>query len=69
MVSAPRAGQGLTSARIRHYHHRVILQRCAGLGEASKADLARAVNLTNTAIGQIVSTCATRPRFSDWQAL
>ena len=55
MVSAPKAGQGLTSARIRHYHHRVILQRLRRLGEASKADLARAVHLTNTAIGQIVS--------------
>ena len=54
-MSAPKAGQGLTSARIRHYHHRVILQRLRRLGEASKADLARAVQLTNTAIGQIVT--------------
>src|SRR4051812_42421840 len=54
MGSAPKAGLGLTSARIRRYHHRIVLQRLRRLGEASKADLARAADLTNTAIGQIV---------------
>src|SRR5690242_19476948 len=54
MAGAPKAGLGLTSARIRHYHHRIVLQRLRRLGEASKADLARAAALTNTAIGQIV---------------
>jgi predicted NBD/HSP70 family sugar kinase len=49
------AERGLTSARIRHYHHRIVLQRLRRLREASKADLARAANLTNTAIGEIVS--------------
>jgi len=55
MVTAPRPRQGLTSARIRRYHHRVVLQSLRKLGEASKADLARAADLTNTAIGQIVA--------------
>jgi predicted NBD/HSP70 family sugar kinase len=55
MASAPMAERGLTSARIRHYHHRIVLQRLRRLREASKADLARAANLTNTAIGEIVS--------------
>lgn len=55
MTSASMAERGLTSARIRHYHHRIVLQRLRRLGEASKADLARAANLTNTAIGEIVS--------------
>ncbi|MDZ5449864.1 ROK family protein [Labrys sp. ZIDIC5] len=55
MAPASMAERGLTSARIRHYHHRVVLQRLRRLREASKADLARAANLTNTAIGEIVS--------------
>jgi predicted NBD/HSP70 family sugar kinase len=55
MAAAGIAGRGLTSARIRRYHHRIVLQRLRSLGEASKADLARAADLTNTAIGQIVT--------------
>ncbi|CAM5770374.1 transcriptional regulator [Labrys miyagiensis] len=55
MAPASSAERGLTSARIRHYHHRIVLQRLRRLREASKADLARAANLTNTAIGEIVS--------------
>jgi predicted NBD/HSP70 family sugar kinase len=55
MAPAPTAERGLTSARIRHYHHRIVLQRLRRLREASKADLARAANLTNTAIGEIVA--------------
>ena len=55
MAPASMAERGLTSARIRHYHHRIVLQRLRRLREASKADLARAANLTNTAIGEIVS--------------
>ena len=55
MASASLAGRGLTSAQLRHYHQRLVLQRLRRLGEASKADLARAADLTNTAIGQIVA--------------
>ncbi|MDQ0394622.1 ROK family protein [Labrys monachus] len=55
MASGPTAERGLTSARIRHYHYRIVLQRLRRLREASKADLARAANLTNTAIGEIVA--------------
>src|SRR5882724_9699476 len=55
MAAAALAGQGLTSAQIRHYHQRLVLQRLRRLGEASKADLARAADLTNTAVGQIVA--------------
>jgi predicted NBD/HSP70 family sugar kinase len=55
MATAPQPGRALTSARIRRYHYRVVLERLRRLGEASKADLARAAQLTNTAIGQIVA--------------
>jgi predicted NBD/HSP70 family sugar kinase len=48
------AGQGTLSSQIRHYNQRLILQRLRRLGEASKADLARAASLTNTAVGEIV---------------
>lgn len=55
MAQAPNTGHGLTSAQIRRYHHRIVLQRLRRLGEASKADLARAAALTNTAVGEIVA--------------
>ncbi|MFN8830820.1 MAG: ROK family protein [Labrys sp. (in: a-proteobacteria)] len=55
MATQPSTGHGLTSAQIRRYHHRIVLQRLRQLGEASKADLARAAALTNTAVGEIVS--------------
>lgn len=54
MANAQAGSAGLTSARIRRYHHRIVLQALRRLGEASKADLARAADLTNTAVGQIV---------------
>ena len=47
-------GQGGNSAVIRHYNERVILTALRRMGEASKADLARRVNLTQNAAGQIV---------------
>lgn len=47
-------GQGAVSALGRHDSQRLILQRLRRRGEASRADLARDVGLTHTAIGQIV---------------
>jgi predicted NBD/HSP70 family sugar kinase len=49
-----RVGQGASSVHIRHFNQRLILQRLRRLGEASRADLARAAQLTNTAVGQII---------------
>jgi predicted NBD/HSP70 family sugar kinase len=49
-----RVGQGASSVHIRHYNQRLILQRLRRLGEASRADLARAAALTNTAVGEII---------------
>ena len=54
-MSAGRAGQGTNSVQIRQYNQRLVLQRLRRLGQASKADLARAAGLTNTAVGQIVA--------------
>jgi predicted NBD/HSP70 family sugar kinase len=53
-MSTRRAGQGALSSQIRHFNQRLLLQRLRRLGEASKADLARAASLTNTAVGDIV---------------
>lgn len=39
---------------MRHFNQRLILQRLRRLGEASRADLARAAGLTNTAVGEII---------------
>lgn len=47
-------GQGGNSAVIREHNERVILTALRRMGEASKADLARRVNLTQNAAGQIV---------------
>jgi predicted NBD/HSP70 family sugar kinase len=49
-----RVGQGASSVHIRHYNQRLILQRLRRVGEASRADLARAAALTNTAVGEII---------------
>ena len=53
-MSTRRAGQGASSVHIRHFNQRLILQRLRRLGEASRADLARAAALTNTAVGEII---------------
>jgi predicted NBD/HSP70 family sugar kinase len=53
-VSRGAQGQGSNSANIRQFNERVILAALRRLGEASKADLARAAQLTNNAAGQIV---------------
>jgi predicted NBD/HSP70 family sugar kinase len=47
-------GQGTNSVVVRQFNERVILNELRRLGEASKADLARRVNLTQNAAGQIV---------------
>ena len=47
-------GQGSNSVIVRQFNERVILAALRRLGEASKADLARQVNLTQNAAGQIV---------------
>lgn len=49
-------GRGTNSVNLRHYHERILLQRLRRAGEASKADLARWAQLTNTAVGSIVQS-------------
>jgi predicted NBD/HSP70 family sugar kinase len=50
-----RTGRGTNSVQIRQYNQRLVLQRLRRLGQASKADLARAAALTDSAVGQIVA--------------
>ncbi|HYZ62932.1 MAG TPA: ROK family transcriptional regulator [Acetobacteraceae bacterium] len=47
-------GQGSNSVVVRQFNERVVLAALRRLGEASKADLARQVNITQNAAGQIV---------------
>ncbi|WP_029075663.1 ROK family transcriptional regulator [Kaistia adipata] len=53
-MERPGTGRGSNSAQLRRYNERLVLQRLRRAGEASKADLARAADLTNTAIGAII---------------
>ncbi len=53
-MSVRDGANGAVSALVRQDSQRLILQRLRRLGEASRADLARHVALTHTAIGQIV---------------
>ena len=53
-MSSTANGQGSNSAVVRQFNERVILTALRRLGEASKADLARQVNLTQNTTGQIV---------------
>jgi predicted NBD/HSP70 family sugar kinase/biotin operon repressor len=53
-LGIPATGRGGKSAQLRRYNERLVLQRLRRAGEASKADLARAAELTNTAIGAII---------------
>jgi predicted NBD/HSP70 family sugar kinase len=53
-LERPATGRGSNSAQLRRYNERLVLQRLRRAGEASKADLARAADLTNTAIGAII---------------
>ncbi len=51
---APSAGRGVQPAQIRAYHQRLVLQRLRRLGAASKAEIAREINLSGAGVGQIV---------------
>jgi predicted NBD/HSP70 family sugar kinase len=53
-VNTRRLGRGSHSINLRRYNELTLLQRLRRVGEASKADLARAAQLTNTAVGSIV---------------
>jgi predicted NBD/HSP70 family sugar kinase/predicted transcriptional regulator len=54
-VEEPRkSGRGSNSAQLRRYNERIVLQILRRAGEASKAELARTVQLTNAAIGAII---------------
>ncbi len=48
--------QGSNSTAVRHFNERRLLTVLRRLGEASKADLARPLNLTQNAVGQIVQS-------------
>ncbi len=57
MTSQDRPGssqQGSNSTAVRHFNERRLLTLLRRLGEASKAELARHLNLTQNAVGQIV---------------
>ncbi len=54
MVGTRKSGRGSNSAQLRRYNERIVLQILRRAGEASKAELARAVQLTNAAIGAII---------------
>ncbi|GAB4529581.1 MAG: ROK family protein [Roseibium sp.] len=49
-----KSGRGSNSAQLRRYNERIVLQILRRAGEASKAELSRAVQLTNAAIGAII---------------
>ncbi|MEP2704840.1 MAG: ROK family transcriptional regulator [Roseibium sp.] len=54
MAEPSKSGRGSNSAQLRRYNERIVLQILRRAGEASKAELARAVQLTNAAIGAII---------------
>ncbi|QDG76749.1 ROK family transcriptional regulator [Labrenzia sp. PHM005] len=54
MEDIRKSGRGSNSAQLRRYNERIVLQILRRAGEASKAELARAVQLTNAAIGAII---------------
>ena len=53
-VGSSATGQGSNSANVRLFNERVILHALRRLGQASRADLSRHVNLTNNTAGVIV---------------
>lgn len=53
-LAATGTGQGSNSVNIRQFNERVVLSALRRLGQASKADLSRHVNLTHNATGMIV---------------
>ncbi|MBO6893218.1 MAG: ROK family transcriptional regulator [Roseibium sp.] len=54
VADSSKGGRGSNSAQLRRYNERIVLQILRRAGEASKAELARAVQLTNAAIGAII---------------
>jgi len=56
MSGAPHGGRGSNSAQLRRYNERIVLQILRRVGEASKAELARAAKLTNAAVGGIIQS-------------
>ncbi|PVB61718.1 ROK family transcriptional regulator [Labrenzia sp. 011] len=54
MDGTRKSGRGSNSAQLRRYNERIVLQILRRAGEASKAELARAAQLTNAAIGAII---------------
>ncbi len=50
------AGQGGNSVAVRHFNERRLLTVLRRLGEASKPDLSRQLNLTQNTVGQIVQS-------------
>ena len=54
MEETRKSGRGSNSAQLRRYNERIVLQILRRASEASKAELARAVQLTNAAIGAII---------------
>ena len=54
-MNPPQSRRVFDSSALPRYNERRVLQVIRRMGEASKADLARQTNLTNTAVGTIVS--------------
>ncbi|MGO4331157.1 ROK family protein [Cupriavidus sp. 2TAF22] len=55
-MTSGKSGRGVNSASLRLYNERALLLALRHAGEASKADLARMAQLTNTAVGSIVQS-------------
>ncbi|BCP52720.1 hypothetical protein K32_13370 [Kaistia sp. 32K] len=53
-MERPGTGRGSNSAQLRRYWECLVLHRLRRAGEACKADLAHAADLTSTAIGAII---------------
>lgn len=58
MIKNQPTGQGRNSVNLRRYNERLLLRALRRAGTASKADLARMANLTNTAVGEIIASLA-----------
>ncbi|WP_417670774.1 ROK family transcriptional regulator [Roseibium sp.] len=56
MPKSRRSARGSNSAQLRRYNERIVLQILRRLQQASKAELARAAQLTNAAIGAIIQS-------------
>ena len=54
-MKPPQSRRVSSSSTLPRYNERRVLRVIRRMGEASKADLARQTNLTNTAVGTIVS--------------